>query len=80
MCQGCSDLMLKYYPHLSDDEKGALLMNCTCFPFGGPDLIEPQLIELKANTDGSLEQAMWWAEKKMDEQLAAHMAAKENTP
>lgn len=75
MCQGCNDLMLKYYPHLSDADKGHLLMNCTCFPFGGPDLIEKQLIELKANTDGSLNEAMAYAESQMDKQLAEHMGA-----
>ena len=79
MCQECDNLMAKYYPHLSESERGALLMGTTCFPFGGPDLIEPQLIELRANTDGSLEGALAYAEEQMDKAMAEH-ASKRETP
>jgi hypothetical protein len=62
MYQQCVDLVKKYYPNLPEKDYGNLLMGATCFPMGGPEYIEPQLIELIENTDGSLEQALGYAD------------------
>ena len=65
MCKGCQDLMNRFYPHLSDDDKMDLLMSATCFPFGGPEELEPQLRELRRRTDGSLNAAKAFADRSM---------------
>ncbi len=65
MCEQCNELVKKYYPNLPEDDYGHLLMSATCFPFGGPKYIEPQLKELVENTDGSLGAAIAFADKQL---------------
>ena len=69
MCKQCDELAKKYYPSLNDKERFDLLIGATCFPFGGPDKIEPQLIELLANTDGSLEQAFAYSDTMVTQEM-----------
>ena len=64
MCEKCVELVDKYYPSFSDQEKSDLLICATCFPFGQPEDIERQLKELVDNTDGTLDGAMSFAEKE----------------
>ena len=66
MCRRCWELVSEHYPHLSESERVDLLWGATAFPAGGPEYVEKQLIELKASTDGSLEQALGLAEREMD--------------
>ena len=42
-----------------------LLWSATAFPFCGPVYLAKQLIELRENTDGSLEQAQGYADRVM---------------
>lgn len=72
MCQQCQEAVMRHYPHLPESEMMKLLWEATCFPFCGPETLEEQLIELKANTDGSLGQAVAFAHKQMDEALERH--------
>lgn len=46
MCKACSDLVREILPQVPDDQQYGLLMGATCFPFGGPELIAPQLREI----------------------------------
>ena len=69
MCQTCYNHAKKYYPELPEADLGELLMGATAFPFCEPDYLEKQLIELRANTDGTLGQAIGYAEHKMFENL-----------
>jgi len=68
MCEQCSKLINKYYPSFSKQDKYELLIGATCFPFCGPETLEKQLIELKEKTDGSLDQALCFADMEMDRQ------------
>ncbi len=44
MCQKCLDLVKKYFPRISTNNRSTLLWECTCFPFGDPiEHLEPQL-------------------------------------
>ena len=65
MCQECVDLMGRYYPHLNEADSVDLLWSATCFPFGGPEDIEPQLKKLRKRTDGSLNAAKAFADTSM---------------
>jgi len=69
MCQECQELVDRYYPHLSDGDKLDLLWSATCFPFGGPEHIEPQLRKLRKRTDGSLNQAKGFADWSMQQNM-----------
>lgn len=71
MCKQCQESVDRHYPHLSQEDKYQLLMGATAFPFGGPEIIEGQLVELKEKTDGSLDGALAFA----DAELAAAMNA-----
>lgn len=44
-------------------------MGATCFPAGGPDMIEPQLIDLIANTDGTLGAALAYADTELTQAM-----------
>lgn len=67
MCEQCALAVEWYYPMLTDEERVKILMSATSFPFGNFEYIERQLSELIANTDGTLEGALCYAQKKMDE-------------
>jgi len=67
MCQQCVDLVKKYYPKLNPTECGRLLMNATAFPFCPPDDLEKQLQELRENTDGTVDDALRYADGIFDE-------------
>ena len=69
MCEACVLAVEWHYPHLSDEERGEILMSATCFPFGSPEHIEAQLIELKEKTDGTLRGALIFAHDEMDRQM-----------
>lgn len=64
MCEKCQELMDKYYPDLEQADQKELLFGATCFPFGPPELIEKQLIDLIENTDGSLGEALSYANER----------------
>ena len=65
MCQQCIDVVAKHYPNLDENEVGDLLMSATSFPSGTPEEIEKQLLELKENTDGSLDAAINYANERL---------------
>lgn len=69
MCQQCLDVAVKHYPNLNEEEIGRLLMSATSFPHGTAESIEKQILELKENTDGSLDGAISYAEKELDKQM-----------
>ena len=65
MCQKCKDLIDSYYPSLTDDEKGELMMGATAYPLASPEYFESQLKELKENTDGTLSGALVYANEQL---------------
>ena len=65
MCKECQDLIDKYYPQLTDDDKSEVLFSATCFPFCGPELLEDQLEVLKNETDGTLKGALLFASEQL---------------
>lgn len=67
MCQKCVDLVKEYFPELPEDDYGDFLMGGTGYPFGWPENGEHQLQELKKYTDGSVGQAMAFADYKLDQ-------------
>ena len=69
MCQKCIDAVKKHYPDLPEKDWGDLLMSATAFPFGDPETIERQLAEAKANSDGTMEGAIAYANKQLDEAM-----------
>jgi hypothetical protein len=69
MCKKCFDLVGQYFPSINEGERGEILFSATSFPFGDPDYIEKQLIELKANTDGSLMGAIHYTNSKFSEEM-----------
>ncbi len=68
MCEECQNLVDRYYPHFTDEDKMDLLWSATCFPFGFPEQLEPQLRELRRRTDGSLNAAKAFADTSMTKQ------------
>jgi hypothetical protein len=68
MCEQCLAAIKKYYPDLPESDYGVLLMNATAYPFGCGKTVERQLKETSEATDGSLGQAIGYAERKMDEE------------
>ena len=70
MCEKCVELVNQYYPDLSEEEQGHLLMSATCFPFGDPEDVERQLKELKEKTDGTLHGAIAFVADEMDAAIA----------
>lgn len=65
MCKKCIALVKKFYPDLPESDYGDLLMSATAFPFGGPEIIEEQLRELREKTDGSLWGAIAFANQEL---------------
>ena len=68
MCEKCLLAVKKYYPDLPESDYGDLLMSATAFPHGNHETVERQLKETREATDGTLAQAIGYAEAKMDEE------------
>ncbi len=66
MCEKCLAMAKKYYPDLPEDDLGSLLMGATAYPFCDPEYLGRQLKETREATDGSLNQALGYAEYQMD--------------
>ena len=48
MCKECVHAVKKYFPFADDEnEVGDILMSYTAFPFGGPEIVEPQVKNLR---------------------------------
>jgi len=69
MCEKCVMAVEWIYPELSWEDQYDLLMGATCFPFGGPMDVARQLLEAREATDGSLNQALGYADQKMREAM-----------
>ena len=69
MCEQCALAVEWHYPHLTDAERGEILMSATCFPFGSPEMIDAQLAELREKTDGTLLGALVFAHAELDRQM-----------
>ena len=41
------DLVLKYFPNISDDEIKFILWEKTCYPFGDIEIVEKQIKQYK---------------------------------
>ena len=74
MCEQCLAAIKKYYPNLPESDYGELLTSATAFPFGHGETVERQLKEASEATDGSLMQALGYAEMKMDEEYKKYKA------
>ena len=66
MCQGCLDVVKKHYGHLPESEWGELLISATCYPFGGPEQIEPQLVAMREAGCNTLSECRAFAQRLMD--------------
>lgn len=71
MCEKCVEAVRKYFPNLSQEDYGELLMGATCFPFGPPEMVEAQLKELQEKTDGSLLGALAFADAELIKAMEA---------
>lgn len=71
MCQKCVDACRLHFPDCPDEEMGEFLSGTTCFPLGGPEEVERQLIEAKDAGNQSWQEAMVWADNKMWEWMVA---------
>ena len=69
MCDKCYQLVCKYYPNLSDADRGEVLMGATAFPHCSPKYLEKQLKELIDNTDGSLDAALYYADFQLQKEF-----------
>lgn len=69
MCEQCVLATEWHYPHLSEEERGDILMSATCFPFGSPELVDAQLEELVEKTDGTVFGAVAFAKAELDRQF-----------
>lgn len=69
MCQECQVLAEKYLgPWMPKDDMCDYLFSNTCFPFGGPEHIEPQLrILSNLAQDFGIQGAGWILHKMWDE-------------
>lgn len=83
MCQHCVDLTRQYLPDISERDMSDLLMSCTCFPFGGPENLEPQLRAIATRRRAiGLDNPNWLAAEKSfvdQEMYAQYLAMKEIT-
>lgn len=48
MCKRCLDAVKEIFPDVPDNEVGDFLFGCTCFPFGNPEHVRDQLVEMKS--------------------------------
>lgn len=69
MCNLCADALDKYYPYLSEEEQLELLWGATPFSMGDGEIIAKQIKELYINTDGSLSQALAYADAQLDKAM-----------
>ena len=69
MCNQCLYITELYLPHLNANEVGDLLMNATAYPFGTPQYIMGQIVELLENTDGSLHAMINFSMQQFDEEF-----------
>ena len=74
MCQQCLNHARRIFPSLPESDIGELLFGATAFPFAEPGTIERQLLELKEQTDGTLngmlafaDHELWEAMKEVEE-------------
>ena len=65
MCKKCVKLSIKYFPDLTEEERGELLWGATAFPFSKPDYLENQLRELVKKTDGTLQACLAYADAQL---------------
>jgi len=77
MCEQCLLAVKEYYPGLAESDYDALLMGATSYPFGCGETIERQLKETRESTDGSLGQAIGYAEMKMDQEYEKYRQLKD---
>jgi hypothetical protein len=47
MCKLCVAVMHEIFPEVPEKEVGDFLMSCTCYPFGGPEELKKQLVDLR---------------------------------
>lgn len=60
MCQQCQALCDKYLPGIEPEKRRELLWEATCFPFGGPEHLEPQLAAIaRRKVDGYPWEWVW---------------------
>lgn len=52
------EVVVKYYPDISDEQMGNLLWEATCFPFGTLGMIEKNLQDHIRETDGTVQGAI----------------------
>ncbi len=57
----------RHYPDITVDQAGNLLMNATCYPFGTVEQVEQNLKDAVANTDGTIQAAIFYAADQLDE-------------
>ena len=73
MCKACIDAVRETFPDVPESDYQDFLMVCTCYPFGGPDDVHKQLVELRTKT-GDYQQCYRIADAEM---VAEMVAAKE---
>jgi len=69
MCQQCLNHARRIFPNLPDSDIGELLFGATAFPFAQPETIEKQLLELKEQTDGTLNGMLAFADRALWETM-----------
>lgn len=70
MCIKCLEAAQEIYPELTEQDRVRLLWEATAFPFAQPEHIRKQLMDHKANTDGSVQAAINRAAENMDAAMA----------
>lgn len=65
MCERCIQAVREKLPLIGENDIGAVLWNGTAFPFGDADLVEKQIGELAAKTDGTLGAIMAYADAEI---------------
>lgn len=68
MCQKCIDAIKETWKDLPEENYDDLLMGATCFPFGDPEEIKKQLIEIgeKSNYNLGFALEIAWIEMKVE--------------
>ena len=69
MCQQCLNHARRIFPNLPDSDIGELLFGATAFPFAQPETIEKQLLELKEQTNGTLNGMLAFADRALWETM-----------
>lgn len=47
MCKQCIEALAEVFPEIPKEEWSDFLTDCTCYPFGHPDDIKKQLVDLR---------------------------------